>query len=214
MSKTYLRRHCFITVPQDPFILAAATLRINLDPDESLPDAMLIEVLEKTRLWEHFCQFSKLSHRSPSAVEALLDLPMSSLPPLSAGQQQLLSLSRALAHRRTSTYSGYSDLQTQVAVAERRPILLLDEATSAVDPDTEAVMQDVIEAEFTQKGYSVIIVAHRVSGMIKYFRDNVDAVAWMNGGRIERVVHTQAAAGLVQDDREGGGSNICTTRSP
>ncbi|KAE8423949.1 P-loop containing nucleoside triphosphate hydrolase protein [Aspergillus pseudocaelatus] len=199
MSKTYLRRNCFITVPQDPFILAAASLRFNLDPDESLPDATLIEVLEKTRLWGHFCQFSKLNHRSPSAAETLLDLPISSLPPLSTGQQQLLSLSRALAHKRSSTASGYSDLQKQVAVAERRPILLLDEATSALDPDTEAVMQDVIEEEFTQKGYTVIIVAHRLSGMVKYFRDNVDAVAWMSDGGIERVVHTLTAAGLIQD---------------
>ncbi|KAE8142964.1 P-loop containing nucleoside triphosphate hydrolase protein [Aspergillus pseudotamarii] len=214
ISKTYLRRHCFITVPQDPFILAAATLRFNLDPDECLPDATLIEVLKKTRLWEHFCHFSKFNHQRPSAAEPLLDLPMSSLPPLSAGQQQLLSLSRALAHRRASTDSRYSDLQTQVAVAERRPILLLDEATSALDPGTEAVMQDIIEDEFTQKGYTVIIVAHRLSGMVKYFRDDIDAVTWMSEGRTEIVVHTQAAAGLVQEDRQGRGPKICTTGLP
>ncbi|KNG91202.1 ATP-binding cassette transporter [Aspergillus nomiae NRRL 13137] len=209
ISKTYLRRHCFITVPQDPFILAAATLRFNLDPDESLADSILIEALEKTRLLEHFGQFSKFSDQSSLESEALLDLPMSSLPPLSAGQQQLLSLSRTLAHKRASVDPEYCDLQTRLSVAERRPILLLDEATSALDPDTEAVMQDVIEEEFTQQGYTVIIVAHRVSGMVKYFRDGVDTVIWMCEGRIEKVVYTQVGAGLMlKDSGEGGGCNI------
>ncbi|KAB8259252.1 P-loop containing nucleoside triphosphate hydrolase protein [Aspergillus pseudonomiae] len=209
ISKTYLRRNCFITVPQDPFILAAATLRFNLDPDESLSDSILIEVLEKTRLLEHFRQLSKFSDQSPPESEALLDVPMSSLPPLSTGQQQLLSLSRALAHKRASVDPGYCDLQTRLSVAERRPILLLDEATSALDPDTEAVMQDVIEEEFTQQGYTVIIVAHRVSGMVKYFRDGVDTVIWMREGRIAEVVYTQVGAGLMlKDSGQGGGCNI------
>lgn len=214
MSQTYLRRHCFITVPQDPFTLTAATLRFNLDPEGFLPDSVLIEVLENTGLWEHFCQSSKLNHSKSSEIEALLDRPMSSLPPLSAGQQQLLSLSRALAHKRAATAHGYSDLQTQLSVADRRPILLLDEATSALDPETEAVMQDVIEKEFTQKGYTVIIVAHRIGGMLKYFRDDIDAVVWMAEGRIDRVVHTQAAVRLALKDDRGGGSNLCSTDLP
>lgn len=214
MSQTYLRRHCFITVPQDPITLAAATLRFNLDPEGFLPDSVLIEVLENTGLWEHFCQSSKLNHSKSSEIEALLDHPMSSLPPLSAGQQQLLSLSRALAHKRAATAHGYSDLQTQLSVADRRPILLLDEATSALDPETEAVMQDVIEKEFTQKGYTVIIVAHRIGGMLKYFRDDIDAVVWMAEGRIDRVVHTQAAVRLALKDDRGGGSNLCSTDLP
>lgn len=214
MSQTYLRRHCFITVPQDPFTLAAATLRFNLDPEGFLPDSVLIEVLENTGLWEHFCQSSKLNHSKSSEIEALLDRPMSSLPPLSAGQQQLLSLSRALAHKRAATAHGYSDLQTQLSVADRKPILLLDEATSALDPETEAVMQDVIEKEFTQEGYTVIIVAHRIGGMLKYFRDDIDAVVWMTEGRVERVVHTQAAVRLALKDDRGGGSNRCSTDLP
>ena len=196
-------------MPQDPFILAAATLRFNLDPDESLSDSILIEVLEKTRLLEHFRQLSKFSDQSPPESEALLDVPMSSLPPLSTGQQQLLSLSRALAHKRASVDPGYCDLQTRLSVAERRPILLLDEATSALDPDTEAVMQDVIEEEFTQQRYTVIIVAHRVSGMVKYFRDGVDTVIWMREGRIEEVVYTQVGAGLMlKGSGQGGRCNI------
>ncbi|KAE8345516.1 hypothetical protein BDV24DRAFT_178254 [Aspergillus arachidicola] len=214
MSQTYLRRHCFITVPQDPFTLAEATLRFNLDPEGSLPDTVLIDVLEKTRLWEHICQFSNLNQRKSSEIEALLDLPMSSLPPLSAGQQQSLSLSRALARKEAFTAPEYSDLQTRLSVAERRPILLLDEATSALDPHTEAVMQDVIEEEFTQKGYTVIVVAHRVGGMVQYFRDGIDAVVWMSEGRIERVVRTQAAVGLALKDDRGGGSNLCSTDLP
>ncbi|KAE8377973.1 P-loop containing nucleoside triphosphate hydrolase protein [Aspergillus bertholletiae] len=201
MSQTSLRRHGFITVPQDPLVLGGATLRFNLDPEESLPDRTLIEALQKTRLWEHFCQVSKSSHQSATAEEDLPEFPVSSLPPLSAGQQQLLSLSRAIAQKMAPTGPECSDIQGQFSVAQRRPILLLDEATSALDPDTEAFMQDVIDEEFTRKGYTVIIVAHRIGGLAKYFRD---AVVWMSEGRIERVAQTQAAAGLaLRDSIEG-----------
>jgi ABC-type multidrug transport system fused ATPase/permease subunit len=207
IHKTYLRRHCYITVPQDPFILTSATLRFNLDPDETMPATTLIHALEKTGLWKHFHHFSKLGHQGLLlSDEALLDLPMSSLPPLSAGQLQLLSLSRALAHAQAVSDSTFCNLYTTPSPEKRKPIVLLDEATSAMDPDTDGLMQDVIEEEFTRKGYTVILVAHRVSNIVKGFRDGVDAVVWMAEGRIERVAHTQQDAGLGSEDGGEEGS--------
>ncbi|KAF7595724.1 hypothetical protein BBP40_005169 [Aspergillus hancockii] len=179
-----------------------ATLRFNLDPDETVTDATLIQLLRKTRLWNHFRQLSKLRHQDTLlSGEALLDLPMSSLPPLSVGQLQLLSLSRALALAQAISGAIHRDVPTPASLNERRPILLLDEATSAIDPDTEGVMQDVIE-EFTHIGYTVVFVIHRVSIMMKRFRNDLDAVVWMNEGRIERVAHTQEDAGLEAENRD------------
>ncbi|KAF5854865.1 hypothetical protein ETB97_011001 [Aspergillus alliaceus] len=196
-QKIYLRRNCFTTVPQDPFTLTGATLRFNFDREQNLPDATLIDTLEKTGLWDHFRNFST---KGLSATgEPLLGLLMSSLPALSAGQLQLLLLSRALVHARSTLYLEIHDTETHYAPG-RKPILLLDEATSTVDPDTEAVLQEVIQEEFTRQGHTVTIVAHRVSSMVKYFRDGVDAVVWTNEGRIENVTHTHEAAGFELEE--------------
>ncbi|KAJ5876483.1 ABC transporter transmembrane domain type 1 [Penicillium soppii] len=57
----------------------------------------------------------------------------------SVGQRQLLALSRALV--------------------KKSSLLILDEATSSVDWETEAIMQDIIEKEFSQQ--TIISVVHR-----------------------------------------------------
>ncbi|KAE8154272.1 putative ABC transporter [Aspergillus avenaceus] len=188
---TYLRRQGFITVPQDPFILSEATLRFNINPDEALSDNILIHALGRTGLWEHLHEDSKSKHQDQDLPgESILDRPLSSLPPLSAGQLQLLSLSRALIHARAVAESEFHDAQEILSPGQRKPIVLLDEAMSAIDPDTEETMQRVIEEEWTQKGYTVVIVAHRAGAVLKNFRDNFDTVVWMNEGRIERMSHT------------------------
>jgi ATP-binding cassette subfamily B protein len=60
---------------------------------------------------------------------------------LSAGQQQLLALTRALA--------------------ANPPVLLLDEATSALDADTDAAVRRALRAG--QTGRTTLTVAHRLS---------------------------------------------------
>ncbi len=59
----------------------------------------------------------------------------------SAGQRQLLSFARALAHE--------------------PEILVLDEATSSVDHDTEELIQDAVKK--LQSGRSSLVIAHRLS---------------------------------------------------
>jgi ABC-type multidrug transport system fused ATPase/permease subunit len=59
---------------------------------------------------------------------------------LSAGQRQLLSFARALAHD--------------------PPILVLDEATSSVDTDTELLIRDAVRK--LMRGRSAIVIAHRL----------------------------------------------------
>jgi ATP-binding cassette subfamily B protein len=76
---------------------------------------------------------------------------------LSAGQRQLLSFARALAHG-----------------AE---ILVLDEATSSIDSDTESLIQAGIHV--LMEGKTAIAIAHRLSTI----RD-VDRIFVLDGGRI------------------------------
>jgi ATP-binding cassette subfamily B protein len=76
---------------------------------------------------------------------------------LSAGQRQLLSFARALAH------GG--------------DVLVLDEATSSVDPETEELVQHGIHA--LMAGRTSIVIAHRLSTI-----QDVDRIHVLHHGRI------------------------------
>ena len=76
---------------------------------------------------------------------------------LSAGQRQLLSFARALAH------GG--------------DILILDEATSSVDSETELLVQRGIHALL--EGRTAIVIAHRLSTI-----QDVDRIHVLHKGRI------------------------------
>ncbi|KAJ2582102.1 hypothetical protein GGF44_004186, partial [Coemansia sp. RSA 1694] len=76
---------------------------------------------------------------------------------LSAGQQQLVSICRA--------------------VLRRKKILVLDEATANVDEHTERVISAVIEREFRHS--TVLIIAHRLEATAGCSR-----ILVMDGGRL------------------------------
>ncbi|EWY89932.1 hypothetical protein FOYG_07576 [Fusarium oxysporum NRRL 32931] len=146
VSLSAIREQCFITVTQDLFLLAQASLRFNLDPSESLPDIVIMKALERTGLGGHF------DTNQQEKLADILDEPLSSLSHMSTGQTQLFALTRAV-------------LRVEYSSATRvKPILLLDEATSSVDGVTESVMRDVIKEIFTDNGHTVIEITHRLSG--------------------------------------------------
>ncbi|KAF5975510.1 major facilitator family transporter protein [Fusarium bulbicola] len=141
-----IRERCFITVTQDPFLLAQASLRFNLDPSETLSDSVIMKALERTGLCGHF------GINTQAKLVDTLDDPLSSLPHMSTGQTQLFALTRAVLR------------VLHCSIAETKPILLLDEATSSVDGATESIMRGIIKEVFTNNGHTVIEITHRLSG--------------------------------------------------
>ncbi|KAG5797000.1 hypothetical protein H9Q69_003963 [Fusarium xylarioides] len=141
------RERCFITVTQDPFLLAQASLRFNLDPSETLPDCAIMKALERTGLSRHF------DNNPEAKLVDILDDPLSSLPRMSTGQTQLFALTRAILRAEHSLITG------------TKPILLLDEATSSVDGLTESTMRRIVRDVFTDNGHTVIEITHRLSGL-------------------------------------------------
>jgi ABC-type multidrug transport system fused ATPase/permease subunit len=76
---------------------------------------------------------------------------------LSAGQRQLLSFARALAHR--------------------ADVLVLDEATSSIDSETEALVQKGIRT--LMEGKTALVIAHRLSTI-----EDVDRIYVLHRGRL------------------------------
>lgn len=56
-------------------------------------------------------------------------------------------------------------------------MLLLDEATAAVDPETEAVVQNTLQNEFAD--CTVLTIAHRLQTVV-----TSDRILVMSGGRV------------------------------
>jgi ATP-binding cassette subfamily B protein len=75
----------------------------------------------------------------------------------SAGQRQLLSFARALAHG--------------------ADILVLDEATSSIDTESEALVQQGIHALMEEK--TALVIAHRLSTI-----EDVDRIYVLHKGRL------------------------------
>jgi ATP-binding cassette subfamily B multidrug efflux pump len=78
---------------------------------------------------------------------------------ISAGQQQLLALARALVHRPT--------------------VLLLDEATAAIDSVSDATFRAALRESLLTRGCAVLTIAHRLSTAAE-----ADRVVVLDNGRI------------------------------
>ncbi|KAK3694050.1 ABC transporter type 1, transmembrane domain-containing protein [Podospora appendiculata] len=142
-------------------------------------------------------------HRRPQshdkAASSILDKPLSSLSALSGGQTQLLALARGLVQARVisrinSQTSVYSSFESTRHVSPT-PIVLLDEVTSSLDAATEAAVYDIIQEEFINNKYTVIMVTHKLGAFQASQKrrrqqgrsDGGDVVmVWMRNGQVER----------------------------
>lgn len=148
-------RRVITTIPQDP-VFIPGTLRENMVPmdalktaeAENVADELIIEALTSVGLWEYILSGGGLD----AQVEDL---------EFSAGQKQLASMARAILHHR--------ETQTK--------IVLMDEATSNIDPDTEKVIQQLVESAFA--GCTRLVIAHREATY-----EDCDVLLEMRNGRM------------------------------
>jgi ABC-type multidrug transport system fused ATPase/permease subunit len=173
-------------VPQDPFILPAASVRFNLDPYDEHQDGTILKILEKTGLWldpsTSELQNTSMVHTTNVLLHGLpysdfLSQPLTSFLPASTGQIQMFSFAQALLRVQPSTRDQ------NPAIGERKPIIILDEASSSLDLKTEAKMHELMEEYFTDPGHTIITIAHRLNNAREDLRPGLDSVVLMEDGQ-------------------------------
>jgi ABC-type multidrug transport system fused ATPase/permease subunit len=171
LSPRTVRKRGFISVPQDGLTIPTASLRFNLDPYHTSSEQEISLSLQRTGLWDkiHSRVGSTEKAGGSLGIRSLLDLPMSSFLPFSAGQLQLFALSRTLLRIWSS--------------APHKPIVILDEVSSSLDSETESVLTDILRDDL--RDHTVVIIAHRVAGIMGAMRPGVDAIATMQDGRLQ-----------------------------
>ncbi|KAI0117845.1 putative ABC transporter [Nemania sp. FL0031] len=179
-----LRRRCFVAVSQDYLLLSNETLRFNLDPEAGALDDAIVTALAKVGLQSHFFgsnadldkEVNVKTAISGSSEHSVLDRKISQFQELSVGQYQLFAVCRALIKVSSLRRSGI------------KPVVLLDEVTSSLDTSTESTIYRIIDDEFSEKGHTVIIVAHRLGALEKYAKNGRDAVVLLADGRLQEVI--------------------------
>ncbi len=131
LSKLKLKdiRSVVSLIPQTPFLFSG-TLRMNLDPFNEYTDDKVWQVLEQVHLKQACMNF-------PNKLLYVISDQGSNL---SAGQQQLICVARALLRG--------------------SKVILLDEATANVDSATDTLIQETIQTAF--KGATTLTIAHRL----------------------------------------------------
>jgi subfamily B ATP-binding cassette protein HlyB/CyaB len=145
-------------VLQENFLFRG-TVRENIAMTK--PAASLDEVIGVAKL----AGAHEFIQRLPQGYSTILE---ESAANLSGGQRQRLAIARALIHD--------------------PPVLILDEATSSLDPESEAIIQQHLEA--IARGRTIVIVTHRLS-----FVARADLIMVVDSGHLVQIGPHEALLG-------------------
>jgi ABC-type multidrug transport system fused ATPase/permease subunit len=149
-------RTAVAVIPQEPHLFSG-TVRFNLDPFGAYSDAAVWAALDATQL-------RGLVADLPGQLQGRVAEGGSTW---SAGQRQLLSLARALLHR--------------------RQLVLLDEATASVDHASDQRIQRMLRTDQAFAGATLVVIAHRIDTVL-----DSDVVLVLEKGQLAEMGPPQA----------------------
>ncbi|KAK5991839.1 ABC multidrug transporter B [Cladobotryum mycophilum] len=154
-------------VPQEPFLIPGS-VRLNVDPLETASDGQVIAALQRLKLWDRVVSIGGIDSQT-------------ALSSWSVGEKQLLCLARAMVRKGKSSYwmkqrAGRLHCQDPF-LSDQNVSWTNCSAKISVDTVTEAIMQDVIETEFSQQ--TVLAVIHRL-----HYIETFDRVAVLDKGKL------------------------------
>ncbi|RDW58811.1 ABC transporter-3 [Coleophoma cylindrospora] len=160
----------FNSITQEPFFIPA-TIRMNMDFNESLPDEIIIEALRKVKLWDFIEVKGGLDAKAVAESWSL-------------GQQQLFCLARALLRKSPvlildEVSSRFVSLFIAFTLSFINHQYLGSPTTvyEFVDPETDNLMQDIIRNEFA--GCTIFSIAHRLNTIMDF-----DKIALLDNGSL------------------------------
>lgn len=151
--KLEVLRNRILTIPQDPHLFRGS-LRATIDPDNVYSDEELVASLQQYRF---FSVAASAKKESDAEIPDLSFMVNDGGSNLSQGQRQILCLIKA--------------------ILSRKKIIILDEATSAVDMETDAVIQTMIQEALHDS--TVMVIAHRLATVCQ-----LDKVLVMQDGKV------------------------------
>jgi len=159
---THLRSKITV-IPQDPIIFDG-TLKFNLDPSGTVPDAEILALLKDAGLDDLLKRTPEKKHKADPELDTNEDFgngrgiyfKLNDSESLSAGEKQLICICRA--------------------VLRKNKIVVLDEATANIDIVTEEKIQKLMKKAFAQS--TVFTIAHRINTII-----NSDKVMVLDAGK-------------------------------
>ncbi|KAJ3215679.1 hypothetical protein HDU67_000147 [Dinochytrium kinnereticum] len=182
-------------IPQDP-ILFTGTVRSNLDPFGTVPDADLWAALKRSHLISTSGEVAEIS----TVKEALSDDSMPTSEDSKMYSDVQITLETAVAEGGANLSAGQRQLLCLArALARRTRVIVMDEATASVDTETDSRIQETIRSEFND--CTVITIAHRLKTIADY-----DRVIVLDAGR---VIENGSPLELIERSKIGVFRNMC-----
>ncbi|KAL2889593.1 ATP-binding cassette transporter abc4 [Ceratocystis lukuohia] len=171
-------REALTIIPQEA-VLFTGTIKSNLDPTNTIPEANLQKAVDACKTLASFQSGSQ--HMIDSSLDDETTEAETDDRVLAEGDaEKRLSLETQVAAKGENFSHGQRQVISLIrALVRDSQLMLLDEATASMDYETDRGIQEVLRAELCGSNRTMVTIAHRLRTIIDY-----DTIVVMGAGRV------------------------------